>query len=106
MSEIKFALVPVETTLDMMDAGDVAANVINTGGHVSDAAIDAAYCAMLAASPGNDLLERIVRALHLGSTNLRNDGYIYASDGIEEILTELGAIAAAKPFTEKNHASS
>ena len=95
---LKFALVPVEPTLDMQNHGwDEVANQRVDVESVETAPI---YAAMLAASPGNYLLERIVRALHLGSTNLRNDGYIYASDGIDEILTELGAIAAAQPFTE------
>ena len=96
---LRFALVPAESTVYMDVAGRRALSD-NGCDNVEDSDAEKCYHAMLAANPGNDLLQRIVRALNLGSTSLRNDGYIYAADGFDEILAELRAIAAAQPFTE------
>lgn len=72
---LRFALVPVVPTLEMKRqarAGDLS------------------YRYMLAASPGNDLLERIVRALNTHTVNLKNDGFDQASEDVETLLNELG----------------
>lgn len=77
---LRFALVPVEPTGDME-------HVLWRGPALT---VDDAWRDMLAASPGNDLLERIVRALNSHAVNLRNDGFVQASNDIEKILCELG----------------
>ena len=57
---LRFALVPVEQDIDM----DIAWREIwySKRRCIDDADTQDCYTAMLAASPGNDLLERIVRA--------------------------------------------
>lgn len=41
-------------------------------------------------SPGNDLLDRIVRALNTHAVNLKNDGFDQASEDVEALLNEIG----------------
>ena len=83
---LRFALVPIEATPQMLESAGTMAGWSGSV-HMADVEHSDWYEDIVAASPGNDLLQRIVRALNLGSTSLRNDGYIYAADGFDEILT-------------------
>lgn len=89
MSKMKFRLAPVESTGDMEAAGRAAMFKNGNRGATSTDA-DMCYSAMLAASPGNDLLQRIVRALNTHAVNLKNDGFDQASNDVETLLNELG----------------
>jgi hypothetical protein len=85
---IRFALVPAAATKEMRKAGREANGPdMKYQGHE----INAIYAAMLAASPGNDLLERIVNALNTAKFVLGTEGFDDDYDKIGSILNELGA---------------
>ncbi len=73
----KWAIVPVEPADQMMFEGD----------RVLD---DDCYAAMLTASPGADLLERIVSTLNDASIDLWGKGMNTTARKVDAILDELG----------------
>lgn len=80
MSEMKFRLVPVY----LIDEMRVAA------WKVEDDGITASYDAMLAVSPGNELLKRVVSELNKAHALACNHGYKQSADRIDALLNEIG----------------
>ena len=74
MTTERWALVPIESTLEMLDAGETAANALNINGSVSDAAVDGAYSAMIQASPGAALLAEVLAARDAYLSAMRDGG--------------------------------
>lgn len=77
---LKFALVPADLTDEMRVSA----------WHAEDHGITVMYAAMLAASPGNDLLERMVSELNNSHAMACNHGYKRTADRIHALLNELG----------------
>jgi len=86
----EWALVPAESTLEMLEAGETAANARNINGSVSDAAVDGAYSAMIQSSPGTALLAEVLAA---------RDAY-NADEDIESLFALLAALDKLGPASE------
>ena len=86
---LRFALVQIEPT-EAMDSAAELALCGSIGGYEHTCWRSAYDAAMLAASPGNDLLERIVTELNSAHALALNTGYRQSADRIHALLNELG----------------
>jgi hypothetical protein len=87
----KWALVPVVATPVMIDEGRRAL-CDNGCDNVEDSDSTACYAAMLTASPGADLLERIVRAkAAVDNERWHTSAWNIATENLLNLLDELGA---------------
>jgi len=74
MTTERWALVPVESTLEMLDAGETAANARSMNTNVADYVVDGAYSAMIQASPGAALLAEVLAARDAYLSAVRDGG--------------------------------